>query len=488
MRLLRIGLFLVALAGAAALTGWHEVADTTSQRLGLVQAGLVLLGYLLVWPPTRPATDAARPGFLGLLGRLLAALGWTITAAAAGAGGYLLMTTPPNAGFTASMAALPVLITLVRPLWLAGRQLSGFPTDWSRYRGLALIPLVVNTAAAAAVAGFSTVLARVAWLVFSWVPVHFFLLLHHLWHNLWLTVLVCVLLAPVWILLLGMLEVPVQFLAARLLGRHNAIGEWLDDALPARLRIGRDGLLVKLELGPVHLHYTYQVRNTVTYTSSTSTGYISGTGFGGHYNLRGHVNTQTHSVTLPRHTVTREHVTPRVVRRLARYERPMAAETERALTERIARAALPYAYTPHWYSISVHYRAVGDHEEVTVVTGFLVDKSGELTTLDGSGSGKTHELDVADFPELEALRQLREAGYRAGRGTPFAWRLSLRRKTRHARVTAGPDDPRPWSDLTWRPIEDEAEPRWRAAPTSAQKSVELQRFPVVRGLRPEWLR
>ncbi|MEU3271422.1 hypothetical protein ABZ639_11280 [Saccharomonospora sp. NPDC006951] len=423
-----IVLTLVAVLGDAGPQEQHRFAIASA-----VCAALLSLTRLpLIRPPRRRGRERSR--FAATLGGCLIVLLWLARASVYGYAVFVFTVGLSDTTFDATAAVLAVTGRLLTLAGMAARHLAGFAVDWDFLRGLNMPRYVLGLAATAPLVGFGGLLAEFAENVVLWVPVHTYELLHGwgLWS--WLSVvLACVAYLPV-VVAAVVVESVLQYAAGLLLGKDNVAGAWLTEHLPARL------VLTDTE-------YRFEYKFLFEF---------------GKYGPR-----------RPR-TVGR-----RGGQRLARYEQPLTDDEQRLLIEDLA-DGLSADFPPRWANFSLTYRAAGDHEEVTARLNVMSPPDDK-----GISVGRPREWDLTGFAGIDALRRLRAAAYSAGLGTPFEWVLSF---DAERGFLADENVVRPRGRARWRPEYSGTEPEWRNAPSRTDYRKDLRRFPIVRTMRPVWLR
>lgn len=414
-----------------------RVGNDTSTWLGIALGAVVAGCLLLAWPPTKPLVrDPHRSPTAVALGAALGRTAWVVGAGICGLFFFTFVTSGNDLGFSLPLAVLLLLVILLTLLIMVGRGLTGLPVDWSPLQGREAVFTLLALTVAVVAAGYTQLLSRIAWRVFTWVPVHVFEWLLGWTGLLWLTIVLSVPLGLLWLLALNVAVVPVELLFTKLLRRDNALDDWLEDALPIRLRIASNGYSVAVKLPGLRF------------------GYYSRSG-----------------------PVVQRPLSERQVRKLRRFESPLSQTDEELLEERIAHAAIRHAFVPDWAYLNLHYRAVVGHEEVSIQTSYSV--ASEDTP--GLYGGMTHEELVPDFAAVAALRRLRESCYEAGYGVAYTWTFTVEGDRSYHKT------PGKWHGLTWTFSDDEEEPEWQVRPTGRQYAADLERFPKVPRLRQPWL-
>lgn len=412
---------MITLIVLGVLASRNHLAQQPDPRLNLALSGMLLLVLLLFGPLPLASHDTGvhRKRSTARLGWYLDGGVWLLQCLLTAYGSYYLAGQLERE-FQPILAGLALLgsgFTLIR-LW--ARHLNGIDIEWSFLRGAAGLRYLANRIVLAAIAGAWLLLAYWVWFL----PSRAYRWLSDVTGTAWLavpgTLLSCLLL----LVMLGLL----QRLAVRLLGADNAVGRWLDEHSLVVYQRTRDGTYINF-LG---------FRYTNTFPAGPSRWQYE---------------------------------------RMRQYMRTLLPDEERELLRRIEEAMV--AYAPDWDRLRLDYRAVTEHQEIT------------LTVTRASGPA-VEQLQLPDFPARDALWRLREAGYSAGYGAPYSWYLELSKY----QPGSGPDRRYTASyqsisqyDMFGMPVPlDDEEPAWVQSPTRAQYAADLRRFPIVRAVRPAWLR
>jgi hypothetical protein len=421
-----------------------EVRSSASVALAVV----VFFAVLLLWPTTSPpatspsatdpsAPDQARepaPTARPAVGRALIGISHLLRAGLTGYGVYYL-TFDLDVAFQPLLAGLAAIAYGNALVGRWGQHLAGFPVDWGFLRGAALLRYLLRIAIGVAAAGYARVLSHYWWAVVDAVPLAVYRWLRAEDVAVWLAVLVTGLGVLLLLFVIATILTVVQRVAAQLLGPDNAVSAWLADHGAMTWIHAPDGTV-------------FDGSPLVPFRFSSS--FLKRPG-------------------------------PRMVEKCRPYERPLASPQELdRLVDRIADAALRLA--PDRPYVRVTYRAVADHEEVGLAASdtSLGDWYDGLET-PADRRTPTDEQPIADFPELAALRRLRESTYAAGRGAAY---------TLHVTVASPPDE----NHFGWRRWTSEwtdggpPRPAWRQAPRPRQYVADLRRFPAARRMVPLWLR
>jgi hypothetical protein len=401
----------------------------------LALAVLVGLLNLLGLPSTHPPEErrSERSPAVAALGQWLIRLLWVARAATYAYVTYSVTNNADETSFQAKTAIAAGAAQAFTLLIVTGGHVAGFFVDWKFLRGWNALRYLLRIATGVLFAGYAGLLGDVVGTVVRWVPARPYDLFDR-----WLWSWAAALLTGVFFLLFVGAIVSVEGLlqsgAARLLGPDNAPGSWLEKHAPARL------VLTDTEC-------SFEYRFVVNFH------------WYGPRRLRP--------------------VRGRTRQRLALYEQPLGHDERQALVDRVADvlwADLP----PRWVNAALTYRAAGDHEEVAL----RVNVWGPCNE-QGVSVGEAQESRLTSFVEIESLRRLRAVGYEAGMGTSFQWVLSFDATRRSPRDE---DNPLPRDRAWWRPSPFYEEPAWFVPPSRADYRDDLRRFPIVRRMRPGWLR
>lgn len=435
LRWLRVALLVLgvlALLVIESVSAFADVASATRPQLALAAAGLVVALALLEVPPTRPPAErrTERSPAVAGLGRWLIRFLWLARGAVGAYATYSFTTGLADAAFEINTAILTggglVLTLLLR----VASHLAGFVVDWTFLRGLNGLRYLLGLVASALLAGYGGLLAEIVKTVVPGVSVHVNELLREWGLSVWVAAPLAGLGFLVVVFLSVLVESVLQYAAARILGRDNAVGSWLEEHMPARL--------VRTDT-----EIFFKCTNLIQYYG-------------------------------PR--------TPRPIRRrtrqrLARHEQPLGREDEEALVDHVA-DVLWADFPPRWANFALTYRAAGRHEELVARLNVMTPR------VEGVSVGEQREWDLAGFAEIELLRRLRAAAYKAGEGTRFEWVLSFdAQRGFHTDEDLKPPRDRAW----WRPSHRQGEPEWLRPPAREDYREDLRRFPIVRRLRPSWL-
>jgi hypothetical protein len=424
-----------------AVSAFGELQDETRSRLALATALMTAVLYLTMWPSTRPPAEeeVPRSAHVARTGRLVMALAWIVRSVVYGFATYLVTDNLNKPGFHAGVAALSAFGQLLTLLSTWGSDRAGFPVDWSFLRGLRAVRHVLRIGVAALIAGYAATLAQAAESAFSSGPGRVFHAVRDLGLWGWSAVLVTVVLCLFAVFVVVLVESGLQRLAARLIGRDNAVGSWLEENAPARIE--------RIPMGPWEgmriFHFDFIVQLTLP--------------IGGFGAWLGEAQARNGDIA-----------------RMRAYERGMSHADQAALRERVC-AATAAVGPDGWQTLTLEYHAVADHEELVLTVN-----------ADRRAPDEYEERRVLhDFAELDALRQLRAANYKAGYGAPFSQQFRVERAPVDS-YAAESGDQTPWrlagSALDFR------EPPWRVPPTRRQYRADLKRFPISRPVRPLWLR
>jgi hypothetical protein len=432
--LLVLGVF--ALIVIELVSAFADITSATRHQLALAAAGIIAALTLLQAPPTRPPAErrTERSPVVVALGRWLIRLLWLARSAAYAYAAFSFTSGLAETTFQARTAILAGTGQMLTLLLKVARHLAGFVVDWTFLRGLNSLRYLLGVAAAVLLAGYAGLLADIAETVVPWVPVHVYGLLREWGVWSWVAVPLAGLSFFVVVFVSVLVESVLQYAAARVLGRDNAVGSWLEQHLPARLVL-------------------------------TDTEYI--------FEYKFLVEFRTYGPRTPRP------IRRRTRQRLARYEQPLGREEEQALVDRVA-DVLWADFPPRWTNFALTYRAAGRYEELAARLNVMSPPNER-----GVSVGEVREWELVGFAELGSLRRLRAAGYKAGEGTPFEWVLSFNAE-RGFRTDEGCVQPhdRAW----WRPSHSYEEPEWFRPPAREDYHEDLRRFPIVRRVRPRWLR
>jgi hypothetical protein len=429
----------VLAAGVIGLTSaFGDVTAATRHQLALAASGIAVVINLLLIPPIHPPASRRiqRPPAVAALGRALILLLWAARTAVYAWAVFSITGGLHETGFMARSAILVGIAQVLMLLLKVAGRLAGFIVDWAFLRGLSGLRYLAGVAAAAVLAGYSGLLAEIAETVVTWVPVEVYQSLHGWGVWGWVAILLAGLSFVVFILAAVLVESLLQVGAARILGPDNEVSAWLIEHLPARLVLTETDYLFEFNFF-VQFHW-YGPRPG------------------------------------PRPIGGRER------QRLARLERPLSREEEQAIADDIANR-LWSGFPPRWANFALRYRAAGEHEELEAELNVMTPRDER-----GVSVGRSREWDLSGFTGIESLRRLRAAGYRAGLGTPFEWVLSFNARRDYR---AGEDVVSPYDRAWWRAGYDDGDgPRWTQPPTREDYREDLRRFPIVRRMRPSWLR
>jgi hypothetical protein len=436
------------LIGPRAATASAVIDWMAHGRWPLVLAVLVGLLNLLGMPATQPS-DGERserhPG-VAAFGRWLSGLLWVARAATFAYLTYSITNNADQTSFQARSAIVAGAAQAFVLLLAVARHLAGFVVEWKFVRGLNALRYLLRIATGVLLAGYAGMLADVVGIVVPWVPSHVYRLLDR-WLWSWVAAPLTGVTSLVLVLVIVLVEGLLQSGAAHLLGRGNALGAWLVKHAPARLVLTDDAYF-----------FEYRFMADISW----------------HGRRR------------------RRPIGRRARQRLAHHEQLLRPDERQALVDRVA-DVLWADVPPRWTNASLTYRAAGSHEELE----FRVNVMGPPDER-GVSLGEARESRLTSFVEVESLRRLRAADYEAGMGTPFQWELAFSEADRWSRDDSvrsprGPASWRPsrsYDELAWfaSPTDSLQEPAWLEPPTRADYRDDLRRFPIIRRMRPGWLR
>lgn len=418
------------------VSAFADVTDTTRHQLAIGTGAAAFVAFLAgPWPRLRPPREqrAERAPVVAGFGRVLILATWLARLCVVAFGSFLFTTALGAPEFNAPAAFTVGIYNALGLVLTCGRWLTGFVVDWSFLRGWRGVRYVAGLAAGVVITGYAGFLAEVVQEVVFAVPAGIYEALRGWGFWSWLAVTATALATVVFVLVLVIVESALQHLAARILGRNNAVGAWLERNAPARV-----------------------VVNDVAYV----------------FQLRFPIELSWPKLRDP------ERVAVLNAKRYGKYEQPLDDDERTVLMERIA-DVLAQDLPPRWSNVSLTYRAAGRHEE-------LVLRRNVMSAPDehGVSVGQSTETELTDFPELDALRRLRADGYQAGYGTPFQWCLHF-----SAERTFYRDDTVPARGRAhWNPVYTEDEPEWIRPPSRQDYREDLERFPIKESVRPVWLR
>lgn len=182
--------------------------------------------------------------------------------------------------------------------------------DWAFLHGVNAIRFLLNAVLAAAIAGYASTLVKITDTVVTWILTHAFRQLADWGVGTVLAVLGAAIFTVFCLIVLLIVESVLQFLAAVLIGRDNAVGAWLDENLPAKLERTNTYVFFQLNF-PIEFHW-YADRNGVR-------------------------------------------IRRRSLERLRNHERRLSREDEYALVEQVANALVRKA-PPQWERLRLDYR------------------------------------------------------------------------------------------------------------------------------------
>jgi hypothetical protein len=429
---------ILAMIVAGLISAFGDVTAGTRHQLALTAAGVTVLLGLQQLPPTRPPGQqrVQRSPAVAALGRALIVPLWLARAVTYAGAAFFLTAGLAETDFRSGAAILAGAGQVLTLLLKLASHLAGFVVDWAFLRGLTFLRYLAGAAAAVLLAGYSGLLAEAAEKIVTWVPVSVYESLRDWGVWGWIAGPVAALSFVLFVILIVIIESMLQYATARLLGPDNVLSAWLIEHLPARLVLTETDYLFEFKFG-IQFHW-YGPR-------------------------RG-----------PRPVSGREK------QRLAKYEQPLSPAEQQAIADHVA-GGLWAGFPPRWANFALTYRAAAEHEELTATLNVMTPRDER-----GVSIGQSQEWDLSGFTEIESLRRLRAAGYEAGMGTPFEWILSLNAKRTYQ---ASEDIAQPYDRAWWRARFDDGEgPQWTEPPTRQDYREDLRRFPILRRMRPFWLR
>lgn len=466
---------IVLLIGLYLFSAFADIHGQARTDLSVSIAVLTSLLALLNRPALRPPASEVVPrsSFVAFLGRLVIVVVWIVQAFIFGFSGYFVSSSfqeqPGFHGRVALLATVGQVLTLVA---LCARSMAGFRPDWGfSLSVLGALRFLLDRVVLVVLAGYASTLPDLVETAVAWVPDHvhgFFSSLVPAWLAWPMTVAAC----AVWFFAVLVVESLLQLLIASALGPENSLGAWLGDHVPVTYRRTDADVTFDFDFRLIRIFY---------YNSVQGWAYLVRVLL----EVRGNSNFGPLCVGPTR----------RQRRRLQRYEEPLTDEEKEHFRDQVAAAAVTAA-PPEWRLLTLEYRAVVGHEEIQlrvdppdpVAWGWDLPAEEEAGEEEEDGSAGESASDIllepSEFPELAALRRLREASYSVDRGVAYGVTMTMEKTdpsgtTRHGDV--------PWRISYWATERDRM-PAWRQPPTARQYRRDLRRFPTVRGRRPFWLR
>ncbi|WP_028847108.1 hypothetical protein [Thermocrispum agreste] len=418
------------------VAAFSDASPDTRHELALA-AGVVMLVFWLAvsWTQLRaPGGDRRKRSRLArIVGWGLIYATWTTQVALASFTTFLFTVSVTTTDFRPAVAVAAGSYALLSVIMKFARWVAGFAVDWSFLRGRKLLRWLAGVATRVAIAGYGGLLVELVKVVGWDIPTGFHAFFRD-WTGSGLLAVPCTAVAFVlYVLVVLACDTVLQHVAARLLGRDNAVGAWL------------------AEHAPIHLE-------------NTDEKFV----FEFRFFVRFRVHKQRHPWEIEE----------KYSRKYGPHARPLAAEEQAALVDRVADAVVPQL-PPAWLSCRLVYRAVGSHEEVVVRASTLgpPDPFGDPVV-------EVADTELTGFPEVDALRRLRAAGYRPGRGAGFEWVLTF---DAEGAGTWQADAEATRGEATWHRAPIGREPAWVRSPRRKDFRDDLRRYPLKRSLRPIWL-
>lgn len=242
LRRVRWVLFVVGMCVGAVLTVLCLVARLRGgDTLGLGRVLGILLGVLVLlsWPTTRAPVQPPPRGAVVALGRLVIGLGWLARSVLCGFLAYRVAGRVDPATFQPVLAVGAAAFWALDLTYRAGLVLAGFPRGRRGSRPAAVLRSLATLAADVLVTGFANPLTTVAAVVSLWIPERAYHVVLGWTGTAWVALPAAILVGGLWWLLLAVVGFALRWVLNRLLGEGNAVGDWLDESLPFRIRYDR---------------------------------------------------------------------------------------------------------------------------------------------------------------------------------------------------------------------------------------------------------